>query len=737
MMRRLLLLPLLLLWACDDDPRRHPNDPGAGGTGGSAGSGGSAGTGGSAGGGIRGDRCDDELPCDAGHTCENGRCFPLCDPADGDATCGEGLRCRYHQQESGDPLGVCEPSVCESDADCAADQSCSVVTRPDGSTDTACTFRVGEDPAGTPCTSDESCASGICLPELQVCYGVCATDADCADGGACLLRGFSRGGQSVPLPLCVSDCIDDEGCGPGLACALVDTRAQALRTVCLPEVGSVQAGGTCTQNEDCRTGYCHFSWDGTTGLCDGGCSDDADCAERTECVDVVLPSSGADGVWGTDDDWQSYPRCRGESCTSRQDCGDWACRSDLEEVDGVAVKVNRCFPPSGPGGVGAACLQGCASGTCIQRPEMPPEDCSNGIDDDGDGAVDCTDLDCRFWCGSERRCSDGLDDDGDGFVDCADLDCEGSCTTESCANGVDDDGNGLIDAEDPGCFFEVHEIMECGNRKDDDGDGLMDCDDPDCCLIDWEDLCRGTRACAEKVCADGRDDDGDGRIDCADSDCNGRPGCIETDCTNGFDEDGDGLVDCADRFDCGPNPACVESACGDGVDNDADLLVDCFDPDCAFVAACDESGCAGGDCCTNGVDDDGDGRVDCQDGNCAWGPVCNESACGGEDCCGDGIDQDGDGAVDCADRDCALTSACDEGLGFDGGSCIDGLDQDGDGLVDCDDPDCADTLDCKVCYEPCLMDADCGEGARCVPGAGIEVPPFEGTFEYVGTCVAN
>jgi len=59
-----------------------------------------------------------------------------------------------------------------------------------------------------------------------------------------------------------------------------------------------------------------------------------------------------------------------------------------------------------------------------------------------------------------------------------------------CSNGVDDDGDGEVDfGNDPGCAEEhgVTESPQCDNGVDDDGDGLVDWDgggvahpDPDC-----------------------------------------------------------------------------------------------------------------------------------------------------------------------------------------------------------------------------------------------------------------
>jgi hypothetical protein len=55
-----------------------------------------------------------------------------------------------------------------------------------------------------------------------------------------------------------------------------------------------------------------------------------------------------------------------------------------------------------------------------------------------------------------------------------------------CSNGVDDDGDGRTDLKDPGCTgpFDDSEYNppppQCSNGKDDDGDGLVDLRDPGC-----------------------------------------------------------------------------------------------------------------------------------------------------------------------------------------------------------------------------------------------------------------
>lgn len=68
------------------------------------------------------------------------------------------------------------------------------------------------------------------------------------------------------------------------------------------------------------------------------------------------------------------------------------------------------------------------------------EDCSNGVDDDGDGLVDCNDDDCfsdPACAVLGEICDNGIDDDGDGFVDCADSACDfDSACTSSTASGL-------------------------------------------------------------------------------------------------------------------------------------------------------------------------------------------------------------------------------------------------------------------------------------------------------------
>jgi hypothetical protein len=145
----------------------------------------------------------------------------------------------------------------------------------------------------------------------------------------------------------------------------------------------------------------------------------------------------------------------------------------------------------------------CAPGDLGGPGPYGPEDCHDGVDDNGDGWVDCCDERCSRDSTCREDCVGGEDEDGDRLVDCEDIDCEQLCD-EHCTNQVDDDSDGLRDCADDECARHPACQEVCDNTLDDDADGLVDCEDPSCEL-----------ACDED-CGNGQDDDADGWIDCAD-----------------------------------------------------------------------------------------------------------------------------------------------------------------------------------------------------------------------------
>lgn len=152
------------------------------------------------------------------------------------------------------------------------------------------------------------------------------------------------------------------------------------------------------------------------------------------------------------------------------------------------------------------------------QPITTETDCANGVDDDGDGLVDCADSDCynQPICQSsgglentDKLCSDFIDNDGDGAIDCDDMDCN-TATVEVCKGSWRGplDGSGVapkaVASQGPnaapntslpalGEGMTVEDLLGMGNDADGERNNV--------------------------VCSDGIDNDGDGLIDCADFGC--------------------------------------------------------------------------------------------------------------------------------------------------------------------------------------------------------------------------
>ncbi len=134
------------------------------------------------------------------------------------------------------------------------------------------------------------------------------------------------------------------------------------------------------------------------------------------------------------------------------------------------------------------------------------EDCKNGIDDDGNGAVDCNDSDCALLPGCAHEvCGNNIDDDYDGKYDCADPDCGG----ETACGAGGRCGDGMLG---PG---EICDGTRLGGRTcitQGFVAGTLACLD---CQLDAS-ACTHTQP---EICNNSVDDDQDGMIDCTDSDC--------------------------------------------------------------------------------------------------------------------------------------------------------------------------------------------------------------------------
>ena len=472
--------------------------------------------------------------------------------------------------------------------------------------------------------------------------------------------------------------------------------------------------------------------------------------------------------------------------------------------------------------VGIECYIDYSNNPIILIAENCPEICTDGVDNDGDGDIDCDDSDClpilesvtvknadncpnlnnafihinslennayeysidggTFYTNGRnfngltagtynvriRRigtncfadygnnpiviingncvedCSDGVDNDGDGLIDCADPDCMPATIDAVSSSGPDNcpvldngtititaTGTDIVYSIDNGNTFQLTNAFTSlmnGNYNIVIRDTISNCEleyaSNPLMLID--------AACPE-ICNDGIDNDGDGMIDCADGEC-GMPtissvniahpdNCPNLDnglitiealglnleysinggstyqSSNIFNNLENGsftirvrnsvsgcYVDYASNNVLLTDPVCVE-ICGDGIDNDGDGNADCDDTDCPTpniiqVISSDPDNCpdldngyinifASGDDKEFSIDGGATYQISNQFNNLSAGdydirvrntesgcyidyasnsvmitdPVCVEI-------CGDGIDNDGDGNADCDDPDC-------------------------------------------------------------------------------------
>ena len=104
--------------------------------------------------------------------------------------------------------------------------------------------------------------------------------------------------------------------------------------------------------------------------------------------------------------------------------------------------------------------------------------CGDGTCDSGEDSCNCAD-DCGAPPATETSCSDGTDNDCDGATDCDDPDCNGDPACPSCGDGTCDAGedscNCAADCGDPSASE-----TNCTDGVDNDCDGLADCADADC-----------------------------------------------------------------------------------------------------------------------------------------------------------------------------------------------------------------------------------------------------------------
>ena len=267
-------------------------------------------------------------------------------------------------------------------------------------------------------------------------------------------------------------------------------------------------------------------------VCNDGVDNDGDsyidCNDFDCNDDVVCGGSGVeicnDGI---DNDGDSYIDCDDYGCDDDPACGGSGSGSCAEYGCGTFNLDNPCQCDSQCSQYNNCCNDYDDVCDGDDGGSTDVEDCDNGVDDDGDGYVDCDDFDCN--CGSEI-CDDGIDNDGDSYIDCDDFNCS---SDPACG------GSGTGSCAEYGCVeYTPSNTCQCNAL----------CSQYNNCCDDYEDVCGGGDdggSTDTEDCTNGVDDDGDGYIDCEDWNCDGTIGDADPAC--GGSDDG-GSSDCASEY---------------------------------------------------------------------------------------------------------------------------------------------------------------------------------------------
>jgi putative metal-binding protein/slime mold repeat-containing protein len=220
--------------------------------------------------------------------------------------------------------------------------------------------------------------------------------------------------------------IDEGGdalCNDGLACNGVETCGGSAG--CQPGTPpSCDDGIACTADSCVDPGGCvHSPLPGCPG-----CQSAADCNDQNACTTDECDAGTCRNV--------AVPGC--VPCATAAECIDAdPCTDDI-------CDAGACSHPAHPG-----CTRCTSTAQCDDQNQCTTDACESLV---------CSNVPipgCVVCNPTPENCSDGVDNDCDGLVDCADPDCAAfpACIPppESCSNCIDDDHNGLVDAEDPAC----------------------------------------------------------------------------------------------------------------------------------------------------------------------------------------------------------------------------------------------------------------------------------------------
>jgi hypothetical protein len=269
--------------------------------------------------------------------------------------------------------------------------TCEVVERPD---EFAC-----DD--GDPCSQDDRCALGACVPGTSVCD--CRKSVDCVPledrdlcNGTlvCNLQNFPfkcevDPGTVVVCPTVANSACMTSQCDPATgACAMASAN----------EGLSCPLTDKCTATAQCILGNCVRSTDKLCNPDDNPCTD-AICDEIKGCVQVANTADCDDG----------------NKCTENDHCALGVCKSGAELICGDGNFCNGIETCDR----GIGCVAGTAV-NCDDSISCTDDSCSNDLG----RCVHAWRLDAVEGPRGAANCSDGNDNDCDGLKDAADPECQ-------------------------------------------------------------------------------------------------------------------------------------------------------------------------------------------------------------------------------------------------------------------------------------------------------------------------
>jgi hypothetical protein len=401
------------------------------------------------------DDCDDGLFCNGSETCVSGTCQAgtAVDCSDGvgctDDSCNEGTNsCDNVGNDANCDNGV----FCDGAETCDAALDCQAGTPVDcddlvGCTDDSC--NEGTDSCDN-VGNDANCDNGVFCDGAETCDAVndcqAGTPPTCDDGVGCTDDSCNAGTDSCDNVANDANCDDGafcngaETCNPTLDCQAGSAQCTEPGEtcdeggdVCVPSV--CDNDGVCEAGEDCN----NCANDCISGTSAGAVCGNGIC-ETADGEDCVTCAADCNGVQSRR---PSNRFCCGNGGSNPVGCGDSRC------FDG-GVLCTTDPAPSGGYCCGDAVCEGAEDGfSCEIDCGLPPV-CGDNFCDPGEDPCSCA-VDCGTPPGSEAGlCTDGIDNDCGGGIDCADADCDGidpacpvcaprndSCSLDSeCCSGI-------------------------------------------------------------------------------------------------------------------------------------------------------------------------------------------------------------------------------------------------------------------------------------------------------------